>query len=107
VSAAVVGVAGVALAVGILDHPAQLWESEWGLFLLAKVGVVVLVAAVGAHNHFRVVPRLTARRRGVVRHAGRSAAAGGVLRRSTGRETALMVVIVLLTAWLVTASVGH
>jgi copper transport protein len=43
----------------------------------------------------------------VVRHAGRSAAAGGVLRRSTGRETALMVVIVLLTAWLVTASVGH
>ncbi|MFE7509322.1 copper resistance protein CopC [Promicromonospora sp. NPDC057488] len=107
VAAAVVGVAGVVLAVGILDHPAQLRESEWGLFLLAKVALVVLVAAVGAHNHFRVVPRLTARRRGVVRHAGRSATAGGVLRRSTGRETALMVVIVLLTAWLVTASVGH
>ncbi len=68
---------------------------------------MVLVAAFGAHNHFQVVPRLTARRRGVVRHAGRSATAGGVLRRSTGRETALMVVIVLLTAWLVTASVGH
>ncbi len=73
VAAAVVGVAGVVLAVGILDYPAQLWESEWGLFLLAKVALVVLVAAVGAHNHFRVVPRLTARRRGVVRHAGRSA----------------------------------
>ena len=107
VAAAVVGVAGVALAVSILDHPAQLWESEWGLLLLAKVALVVLVAAVGAHNHFQVVPRLTARRRGVVRHAGRSATAGGVLRRSTGRETALMVAIVLLTAWLVTASVGH
>lgn len=107
VAAAVVGVAGVALAVSILDHPAQLWESEWGLLLLAKVALVVLVAAVGAHNHFQVVPRLTARRRGVVRHAGRSATAGGVLRRSTGRETALMVVSVLVTAWLVTASAGH
>jgi copper transport protein len=51
------------------------------------------------------VPRLTARRRGVVRHAGRSHRAGGMLLRSAGRETTLMVVIVLLTAWLVAASV--
>jgi copper transport protein len=41
----------------------------------------------------------------VVRHAGRSHRAGSVLRRSAGRETTLMVVIVLLTAWLVAASV--
>ncbi|WP_285102199.1 CopD family protein [Promicromonospora sp. MEB111] len=104
-SLAVVGVAGVLLAVGILDRPAQLWESTWGLFLLAKVGVVVLVAAIGTHNHLRVVPRLTARRRAVVRHAGRSRSAGDALRRSARRETALMVAVVLLTAWLVAASV--
>lgn len=104
-SVAVVGVAGVLLAAGVLDRPAQLWESTWGLLLLAKTGVVVVVAAIGTHNHLRVVPRLTARRRAVVRHAGRSRTAGGELRRSTGRETVLMVVVVLLTAWLVAASV--
>ncbi|MFD7025766.1 copper resistance protein CopC [Promicromonospora sukumoe] len=103
-SVAVVGVGGVLLAAGILDRPAQLWESTWGLLLLAKTGVVVVVAAIGTHNHLRVVPRLTARRRAVVRHAGPSRAAAGALRRSTGRETVLMVVVVLLTAWLVAAS---
>ena len=104
-SVAVVGVAGVLLAAGILDRPAQLWESTWGLLLLAKTGVVVVVAAIGTHNHLRVVPRLTARRRAVVRHAGLSRTASGELGRSTGRETVLMVVVVLLTAWLVAASV--
>jgi copper transport protein len=104
-SVTVVGVAGVVLAVGIIDRPQQLWQSTWGLLLLAKVGVVLMVGAIGAYNHFRVVPRLTARRRGVVRHAGRSRRAGSMLLRSAGRETTLMVVIVLLTAWLVAASV--
>ncbi|MFI6428627.1 CopD family protein [Promicromonospora sp. NPDC050880] len=105
VSVTVVGVTGVVLAVGILDRPEQLWQSNWGLLLLAKVAVVAVVAAIGAYNHFSVVPRLTARRHAVVRHAGRSHTAGGILRRSAGRETTLMVVIVLLTAWLVAASV--
>lgn len=104
-SVTVVGVAGVVLAVSILDRPAQLWQSSWGLFLLAKVGVVLVVGAVGAYNHFNVVPRLTARRRAVVRHAGYSPRAGSILRRAAGRETTLMVVIVLLTVWLVAASV--
>ncbi|MEV0951515.1 copper resistance protein CopC [Promicromonospora sp. NPDC050249] len=104
-SVTVVGVAGVVLAVGIIDRPEQLWQSTWGLLLLAKVGVVLVVGVIGTYNHFRVVPRLTARRRGVVRHAGRSRRAGTMLLRSAGRETTLMVVIVLLTAWLVAASV--
>ncbi|MEU4362245.1 CopD family protein [Promicromonospora sp. NPDC023987] len=107
VSVTVVGVAGVVLAVGILERPEQLWQSSWGLLLLAKVGVVGVVGAIGAYNHFQVVPRLTARRRTVVQHARRSHRAGGMLRRSAGRETTLMVVIVLLTAWLVAASVGE
>jgi copper transport protein len=100
VSVAVVGAAGIVLAVEILDRPAQLWESTWGLLLLAKVGVVVVVGAIGAYNHFRVVPRLAARPSSV-----RSARnAGNLLRRSAGREMSLMVVIVLITAWLVAAS---
>lgn len=101
VSIAVVGAAGVVLAVEILDRPAQLWESSWGLFLLAKIAVVAVVGAIGAYNHFRVVPRLESRR-----FRKRSARkAGNVLRRSAARETSLMVVIVLITAWLVAASV--
>ncbi|WP_129789733.1 copper resistance CopC/CopD family protein [Promicromonospora panici] len=101
VSVAVVGAAGIVLAVEILDRPAQLWESDWGLFLLAKVGIVAVVGAIGTYNHFRVVPRLESRR-----FRKRSARkAGNVLRRSAARETSLMVVIVLITAWLVAASV--
>ncbi len=101
VSVAVVGAAGIVLAVEIVDRPEQLWESTWGLFLLAKLGVVAAVGVIGTYNHFRVVPRLESRR-----FRKRSARkAGNVLRRSTVRETSLMVVIVLITAWLVAASV--
>jgi copper transport protein len=101
VSVAVVGAAGVVLAVEILDRPAQIWESAWGLLLLAKVAVVAVVGAIGTYNHFRVVPKLAARR-SRVRSARK---ASNLLRRSAGRETSLMVVIVLITAWLVVASV--
>jgi copper transport protein len=100
VAVAVVGAAGVVLAVEILDRPAQLWESPWGLLLLAKIAVVAVVGAIGTYNHFRVVPKLAARR-SRVRSARK---ANNVLRRSAGRETGLMAVIVLLTAWLVAAS---
>ncbi|MFD2792475.1 CopD family protein [Promicromonospora vindobonensis] len=101
VSVAVVGAAGVVLAVEILDRPEQIWESAWGLLLLAKIAVVAVVGTVGAYSHFRVVPQLSARR-SRVRSARK---ANNLLRRSTLRETSLMVVIVLITAWLVAASV--
>jgi copper transport protein len=101
VSVAVVGAAGVVLAVEILDRPEQIWKSAWGLLLLAKIAVVAVVGTVGAYSHFRVVPQLAARR-SRVRSARK---ANNLLRRSTVRETSLMVVIVLITAWLVAASV--
>ncbi|PRZ02678.1 copper transport protein [Isoptericola sp. CG 20/1183] len=100
-SVVVVGIAGILLAVEILDRPSQLWESSWGLFLLAKVAVVAVVAAIGAHQHFRVVPSLQAPGHG----ARRAHAAGSLLQRGAGHETALLVVVVLITAWLVAASV--
>lgn len=100
VSLAVVGAAGVVLAAEILDRPAQLWQSAWGLLLLAKIAVVAVVGVIGTYNHFRVVPRLAARRF----QARGARKAGHLLRRSAGREAALMAVIVLITAWLVAAS---
>ena len=100
VSVAVVGAAGVVLAVEILDRPEQIWESAWGLLLLAKIAVVAVVGALGAYNHFRVVPRLTARRS----RARTARKASRLLRRSAVRETWLMTGVVLVTAWLVAAS---
>ncbi|MCB0918105.1 MAG: copper resistance protein CopC/CopD [Actinobacteria bacterium] len=52
------GLAGVALTVEILDEPSQLWSSTWGLVLIAKVALVAVVAAIGAYNHFRLIPVL-------------------------------------------------
>ncbi len=52
------GLAGVALTVEILDEPSQLWASTWGLALIAKVVLVAVVAAIGAYNHFRLIPVL-------------------------------------------------
>ncbi|MDO8144871.1 MULTISPECIES: copper resistance CopC/CopD family protein [unclassified Isoptericola] len=100
-SIALVGLAGVALTVEILDRPSQLWETSWGLFLLAKVAVVAVVAAIGAYQHFRVVPLLQAPGHG----ARRAHKAASLLQRGAGHETGFMVVVVLLTAWLVAASV--
>ena len=100
-SVVIVGIAGVGLAVAILDRPSQLWETSWGLFLLAKVAVVAVVATIGAYQHFRVVPMLQAPGHG----ARRAHVAGRLLQRGAGHETAFMVVVVLLTAWLVAASV--
>ncbi|MGB5951672.1 MAG: CopD family protein [Ornithinimicrobium sp.] len=100
-SVTVVGLAGIVLAITILDRPQQLWQSSWGLFLLAKVAVVAVVAAIGAYNHFRVVPALAA----PARHENPTSSASELLRRSATHETGIMLVIVLLTAWLVAAAV--
>jgi copper transport protein len=54
----VAATAGVALAVVRLDTLAELWTTVYGYALLAKVTVVAVVAAIGAYNHFVVVPTL-------------------------------------------------
>lgn len=52
------GIAGIGLTVEILEQPSQLWESTWGQILIAKVLLVTIVAAIGAYNHFRIIPTL-------------------------------------------------
>ena len=134
---ALAGAAGVALAIVILPTPSALWTSSWGLLLVAKVVLVGAVALMGAHNHFRLIPRLEAElaaapaepgeRGAEVSSAERGRADGGVatlvrpgeapavatlasedvaatLRRNAAAETALLVVVVALTAALVGAS---
>ena len=54
----VAAAAGVALAAVRLDAVGELWTTPYGYALLAKVAVVGVLAAIGAHNHFVIVPTL-------------------------------------------------
>ncbi len=55
-----VAAAGVVLSVIVLPTVSALWETTFGLILIAKVVVVAAVAAVGARNNYQVVPGLAA-----------------------------------------------
>jgi copper transport protein len=55
-SIVLVGVAGAALSWTEVRTLDALTSTTYGWTLLAKVGVVALVAAAGAYNHFRLVP---------------------------------------------------
>lgn len=56
----VVGLAGVLLAVIILDSPSEIWETAWGRVLIAKTVLVAVAAAAGGYNHRVLVPLLDA-----------------------------------------------
>lgn len=53
-----VGAAGTALAAVELSALPELWLTGYGRALLGKVGVVAVIAAIGAHNHRRLIPAL-------------------------------------------------
>lgn len=92
-TAAVAGVtlAGVALAWVNLPSMAAAWQTGYGRLLLAKLVLVGLLLALGAHNHVNVVP-------GVVRGEHGAAA---VLRRVVRWELVVIGAVVVLTALLV------
>lgn len=69
-----------------------LTSTGYGLLLLSKVSAVVALAALGAYNHFRLVPALA---------RGKTRAALTQLRTSLGLEALCLVVIVAITAVLV------
>ncbi len=52
------GLAGVALAVIVLDSVSEIWSTPWGRLLVLKVALVAAAAAGGAYNHRIVVPTL-------------------------------------------------
>ena len=86
------GVTGVVMAVLVLPTASALWTTTWGVLLIAKVGVVAVVAALGAWNHFVLVPRL---------RAAPDPAGLAHLRTTAVAEVALLTVVVILTAVLV------
>ena len=54
----VVGVAGTALTVIVLDSPSELWATDWGRTLIAKTLFVAAAAAAGGYNHHVLIPQL-------------------------------------------------
>jgi copper transport protein len=72
-----------------------LWETEYGVLLLVKIGLVLPLLAIGAYNNRRAVPRLRAQ---IASRMERSR-----FLRLAGAELAIMLVVVGVTAALVNA----
>ena len=96
IALAVVAVAGVYLAVVILDAPSELWSTEWGRVFVAKFVVVAVAAAFGAHNHHVIVPALEV--------SEEHPDAVGRLRATLVKEVWTLTAVTLLTALLVRAA---
>ncbi|RLE17669.1 MAG: hypothetical protein DRJ50_13805 [Actinobacteria bacterium] len=96
VALTVVGVAGVALTWSILDTPLELISTVWGRLLILKLLAVGAAAAMGAYNHFAVVPWLEA--------APDDEDASDHLRRVIRLEGGILLVVVAITAVFVGAA---
>jgi putative copper export protein len=72
-----------------LKYVAALWTTSYGYTLIAKLGVVAVVVALGAWNWRRMTPKLSAEE------------AAHELRRSSAAELVFAGVVLLLTAVLV------
>jgi copper transport protein len=100
-----VGSVIVLLIAGIINGYLQvrtwsnLWETTYGLLLLAKVALVIPLLALGAYNNRYAVPRLRAGIASVLERRR--------FLRAAGTELAVMVSIVAVTAVLVNAEPAH
>jgi copper transport protein len=96
VALTIVGAAGIALTWTILDAPSELISTSWGRLLILKLLAVGSAAAMGAYNHFMVIPMLEANRDD--EHASDH------LRRLVRIEGGILLVVVAITAVFVGAA---
>jgi copper transport protein len=96
VALTIVGAAGIALTWTILDAPSELISTSWGRLLILKLLAVGSAAAMGAYNHFIVIPMLEANRDD--EHASDH------LRRLVRIEGGILLVVVAITAVFVGAA---
>lgn len=92
----VVAIAGLALTWTILDTPLELISTVWGRLLILKLLAVGAAAAMGAYNHFMVIPLLEANPDD--EHASNH------LRRLVSIEGGILLVVVAITAVFVGAA---
>lgn len=101
IAVAAATVSGVAMSVAVIDEFAALWNSSWGVVLLAKVSVVVVLVALGGYHRFVALPRLDPSdtdRPAASDATGRSL---GRFRRTLQLEAAGFAIVLVLTALLV------
>ena len=91
-----VAVAGLALALFVLDGVGDLTGTEWGRTLMLKTAGVSLAALLGAYNHFRLRPALVA--------SPDDATVRATLRSVLTAEAILLTFVVVVTCWLVAAA---
>lgn len=96
VSLAAVIVAGLVMTWMVLDAPGDLFGTSWGRVLVAKTAVVAVAAGLGGYNHFRLRPALEQR--------PDDPELAKELRASLSIESAVFVVIIVLTAILVASA---
>jgi copper transport protein len=96
-----VGAVAVLLVAGVINGFLQvrtwsaLWETTYGLLLLAKVALVLPLLALGAYNNRYAVPRLRAQIASVLERRR--------FLRAAGAELAIMIAVVAVTSVLVNA----
>lgn len=93
-----VGVTGSILAWSEVGSLNALTGTTYGRLLLVKVATVAAIGALGAYNHFRLVPALT---------RGKVQAALAQLRATLRVEAAALVVVIALSAVLVVVTPGR
>lgn len=93
VSLALAGIAGLGLAIVILDAPSELWATPWGRTLLAKAAIVAAAGTAGGYNHAVLIPRMM-----------ETGSAAADFRRAVTVEAVAVGLIVVLTAVLVGAA---
>lgn len=98
VTVLLVGVTGAVLSWSEVRTLDAVTGSGYGRLLLVKVGVVALIAALGAYNHFRLVPAL---------RQGKAKAALARLRRTLRLEALALLAVIALTAVLVVVTPGR
>ncbi len=89
-------VAGLVMAVSILDSFGELTSTPWGQTLLLKSTAAGIAMVAGAYNHFWLIPALE-------RNPG-DAAIHHSVRTNVTAEAILLGFVVVVTAWLVAAA---
>jgi copper transport protein len=91
VAVLLVGIAGFTLAWAEIRVLKALTSTNYGWLVVAKVGAVGVIAALGVYNHFRLIP--------AIEQAPKKA--GTALRRTVSVEAVVMVAVLAITAVLV------
>lgn len=93
---AVTGIAGVVMALFIDNDVLGYAGTDWGRLMILKLVLVGSAVVLGAYNHFRVLPGLTAE--------PNNQAVVATTRRTVSTEAALVLAAAIVTALLVAAS---